>query len=184
MAIVLPTVFFLFSQLLRYVLKTKTKRIIGTDKVATPAGTISLGLLPRFLGEQSTREFRFEFFIDSTILSMANGLILAFELAKVEYGVIALILGVVLSVAGFVATETERNSSVSWLFFALCLFFISEAVYFTTFGTRTVEFGFTLLPWHMFLLPTFAFLSLVVFVMVIQTVRKLRHTSPRQNNIA
>jgi len=108
---------------------------------------------------------------------MANGLILAFELSRVEYGVIALMFGVVVSVAGFVATETDRNTAISWLFFILCLFFLSEASYFSTFGTGITVFGFSLLPRQVFVLPTAAFLLLIALVIIVQIVRSLRHRS-------
>jgi hypothetical protein len=174
LAIVLPTVFFLLSQLLRYALKASTKRIISQDRIQSIAGPISLGMIPRFLGERSTREFRFEFFIDSAILSIANGLILAFELERFEYGVVALIFGVVVSVAGFVGAETESKTAVSWLFFISSLFFISEVSYFLAYGMRFDIFDFTLFPRDIFFLPTEALLLFVALVVIVQAIRNSR----------
>jgi hypothetical protein len=145
--------------------------MITQNRIQSIAGPISLGMIPRLLGERSTREFRFEFFIDSTILSIANGLILAFELERFEYGVVLLIFGVVLSVAGFVGTETESKTAISWLFFVSSLFFISEVSYFLAFGTRVNILGLTLLPRDVFFLPTEAFLLFVALVVAVQAVR-------------
>lgn len=178
LAIVLPTLFFLLSQLLRSILKSKTKRMIGGDNIQSVAGPISFGSMSHFLGEQSTREFRFEFFIDSTILSIANGLILAFELSRVEYGVVMLIFGVTLSMAGFVAAETDSNGAISFLVFVSILFFVAELSYFSAFGTVTNVLGFTLLPWHLFILPPIV-ITLFVFIIAIATALKKPAVNPK-----
>jgi hypothetical protein len=170
----LPTAFFLFSQLLRYALKRKTREIadLGQGKIVGAGGPFSLGNLPRYFGEQSSREFRFEFFIDSNILSMANGLILVFELTRVEYGTMLLIFGVIMSMAGFVATETKSEAALSLIIFVLILFFVSELCYFSMFGNRIELFGFTILPWHAFFLPSVGFLLLVLLVSIYQRSKK------------
>lgn len=177
LVVVLPTVFFLFSQLLRYALKARTKEMVSQGKFVGVQGTFSLGILPRYLGELSTREFRFEFFIDSTILSIANGLILSFELARFEYGVVALILGVAISVAGFVATETNSKVALSWLAFLLILLFVSEVTYFSFFGVTLMAFGFELLPRHFFFIPSLVSLALILVLGVI--VPRIQKTTAR-----
>jgi len=168
LVIVLPTTFFLVSQILRYGLKIRSK------KEAMGRNILESRWIFSWVGEQSTREFRWEFFIDSAILSMANGLILIFELARVEYGVILLILGIIVSLAGLVATESNSNSAIGLLVFCLIVLFICEMSYFLVYGIGFRLFGFTLLPWHVFFLPSVVVLILVFLAGVASSRKKIQ----------
>jgi hypothetical protein len=113
-----------------------------------------------------TREFRLEFFIESALLSIANGAILAFSLARAEYGFILLVFGVILCFIGFVATEVESKSAsivVGTVISLLFLMFISELAYFFVFGYAVTLFGFTLLPRDIFFIPSIV-LVIVLFI--------------------
>jgi len=92
----------LFSQLLRYGLKTRARKELATHT----RGAESAWIFTR-VGEQSTREYRWEFFIDSAILAVVNGLIMIFELSRTEYGIVLWIVGVAIAFAGLVATEAS-----------------------------------------------------------------------------
>ncbi len=164
LVIALPTVFFIFSQILRVGLKTRTKKeLMGRPEL--------MGVFAS-LGERSTREFRWEFFIDSAILSMANGLILVFELGRIEFGVAILVAGVAFSLAGLVGTEAESSSSVGFLMLALGVIFVSELVYFVAFGSQINVLGINVLPRHIFLAPSLIILVLIVLAVVSQSKRK------------
>ncbi len=86
----------------------------------------------------------------------------------------ALIFGVVVSVAGFVGAETESKTAVSWLFFVSSLFFISEISYFLAYGMRFAIFGFTMFPRDIFFLPTEVLLLFVALIVIVQAVRSSR----------
>jgi hypothetical protein len=165
--ILVPTLFFLLSQVLRYGLKARTKK----ELIKSPE--LRLGFAS--LGEKATREFRWEFFLDSAVLSMVNGLILTFELTRAEYGVALLVAGVAISLAGLVATEAQSNSTVGFLISVLVVLFVSEFAYFTAFGSVIEVLGFSLLPREIFLLPALgAFLILAVLVLLAIAVAVLR----------
>lgn len=114
------------------------------------------------MADQSSREFRWEFFIDSVILSIANGLILVFELARIEYGVLLLVVGVVAALGGLVATEAGPSSAVGFLIVIMILLFLGEMAYFAFFGMSFYLLGFTVRPWQMFFLPSVIFWLVVV----------------------
>jgi len=105
---------------------------------------------------------------------MVNGLILIFELTRIEYGVILLILGIVLSLAGFVAIESNSNSGVGVLTFLLYLLFFSEMLYFSVFGISLNLFGFTLLPRYISLLPSIAVVTVVIIAMAVSLRKRIR----------
>ena len=168
LAIVLPTVFFSISQILKYSLKSRSRKELIGRSVTEYRWIFS------WVGERSDREFRWEFFIDSAILSMVNGLILIFELTRIEYGVILLILGIVLSLAGFVAIESNSNSGVGVLTFLLYFLFFSEMLYFSVFGISLNLFGFTLLPRYISLLPSIAFVTVVIIAMAVSLRKRIR----------
>jgi hypothetical protein len=156
LVIVLPTFLFIVSQILRYGLKARTKKELSDQRGQQPGWIFS-----RLVDLQSSREFKWEFFIDAVILSLVNGLILIFELSRIEYGVILLLVGVILGLAGLV--ETEANSGAVGLLAALVvLLFLSELIYFASFGTSLIVMGFTVEPRHLFFAPWIAFLILMV----------------------
>jgi len=176
LVIVLPTVFFLFSQILKYSLKIRSKKELVGRAIT------EFKLIFSWLGERSDREFRWEFFIDSAILSMANGLILIFELNRIEYGVVLLILGIVISLAGFVAIESNSNSGVAILMFSLYVLFLSETFYFFVFGVSFSLLGFDLLPRHIFLLPSLIFLVIIVLAAAFSSMKKTQGAERRHKN--
>lgn len=72
-----------------------------------------------------------------------------------------LLVGVILGLAGLVATEA--NSGVVGLLAALVvLIFLSELSYFASFGTSLTVMGFTVTPRHLFFVPWIAFLIIMV----------------------
>jgi ABC-type uncharacterized transport system permease subunit len=116
------------------------------------------------VSEQSTREYRWEFFIDSAILAVVNGLIMIFELSRTEYGIVLLIVGVTIAFAGLVATEAKSTSTVMMLILLLAALFLGQLGYFWVSGTRYEIMGFNLLPKHVFFLPLVALLTLIILV--------------------
>jgi hypothetical protein len=163
---VLPTVFFLVSQILKYALKTQSRK-----EVATSAANVASPIFS-WMGQRADRQFRWEFSIDSAILSMANGLILVFELQRVTYGIALLILGVILSLAGFVAIESKSEPGWTIVSLMLYLLFFSEMFYFAVFGFSFSLLGITVLPWEVFLVPSLACLAIIIIALV--TARKSR----------
>jgi len=161
--IIMPSIFFVFSQLLRYGLKTRARKELATQT----RGAESAWIFTR-MGEQSTREYRWEFFIDSGILALVNGLIMVFELSRTEYGIVLLILGVAIAFAGLVATEANSASTVGMLISLLAVLFLGQLGYFWVFGTRYEIMGFSLLPRHVFFLPSVALLTLIVLVSLLR----------------
>jgi len=165
--IIFPTLFFIFSQILRLVLKSTTKKELTDIGVSLRSET-----LLKSVGRQFTTELRWEFFIDSIILSMVNGLILMFELNRFESGTILLVGGIIISVSGFVVTHAKMDSAVGFLMFLLFLLFVSEAFYFAAFGTTFSLLGFIILPWHIFLFPSLVFIVVIALGAAVYSKRK------------
>jgi len=69
-------------------------------------------------------------------------------------------------VAGFVATEAGSGSAVAFLSLLVILLFVSERSYFAVFGTRIDLFGLTLLPFHIFFVPSVVLIVLVALAVV------------------
>jgi len=113
------------------------------------------------LADLSSREFTSEFFVDSVALSIANGLILVFELDRIEYGMVLLVAGGVVAVGGLVATQVG-SSSAEFLSAIMILFFFSELTYFVFFGMSFYLLGFSVQPRQIFFLPSIIFELLVV----------------------
>ena len=157
MVIILPTLLFIVSQILRYGLKARTKKELIGQQAPESAWIFTK------IGHQSSREFKWEFFIDAVILSMVNGLILIFELARIEYGVILLLVGVILALAGLVAIEADSNA-VGLLILAIILLLLSEMSYFAFFGLSYSVLGLSMLPRHVFFLPSLVLLILLAIV--------------------
>lgn len=157
LVLVLPTIFFLISQVLKYRLKTKSEKETNPQMPIAPTSILS------WMGQRANVAFRWEFFIDSTILSMANGLILVFELSRTEYGIVLLISGIFISLAGLVETYCNSDEGVTIVSLLLYTLFLSEMFYFSAFGISYVLFGLTVLPKSIFLVP---WLALVIFVVL------------------
>jgi len=156
LVIILPTLLFLVSQILRYGLKIRAKKELMTQEAQ------QFRSLFMRVANQSSRDFRWEFFIDSVVLSIANGLILVFELARIEYGVSLLVAGVIATLAGLVATEADSTPAVGLLIVIMVLLFLGEMTYFAFFGMSFDLLGLTVRPWQMFFLPSVAFIVIVV----------------------
>lgn len=160
LVIVLPTVFFLISQILKYTLKTRSKKEVGDRNLPSSNPVFS------WIGHRTDRQFRWEFSIDSAILSMANGLILVFELGRTEYGIVLLIFGVIISLAGFVAIESDSDSGSTFVSLLLYVLFLSEMLYFASFGASYNLLGFVVLPWHIFLVPSIATITIIIVALL------------------
>ena len=143
---ILPTLLFLVFQLLHHGLRVRLKKELIVQEV------------PRFksvfvrMADLSSREFRSEFFVDSVALCIANGLILVFELDRIEYGMVLLVAGVVVAVGDLVATQVS-SSSAKFLSAIMILFFISELTNFVFFGMSFCPLGFSVQPRQIFFLP-------------------------------
>jgi hypothetical protein len=131
--------------------------------VSTAASLGTTSILPR-IGQPASVQFRWEFFIDSAILSMANGLILVFELGRTEYGIILLVLGVVGSLSGLVETYCKSDDGVTVFSLMLYTLFLSEMVYFITFGISYILLGFSFVPRYFFAL---VWLAMFIFVALV-----------------
>ena len=165
LVIVLPTVFFLVSQILKYTLKTQSKKVEVTAHTALASMT---NPFLSWIGQRADRQFQWEFYIDSAILSMANGLILVFELQRTEYGIMLLILGVICSLAGLVAIESNSAPGLTFISTMLYLLFFSEMFYFASFGIRFNLMGFTILPWEVFLSPLVVLFAIIIIALLAQ----------------
>jgi hypothetical protein len=169
LVIALPTFFFMFSQAVRVGLRLRAKKELMNRR--------ELSAFFSIFADAATRESRWEFFIDATILAIINGLILAFELSRLEFGVILVVIGIILSLAGLVATEANSGT---WVFFTMFLFitvFISELCYFAVFGLSLEIWGITLMPRHVFFAP-YVIVLIVVFFAILKS--RSKKTSRKQ----
>lgn len=170
LVVILPTLLFLVFQLLHYALRTRLKKELTLQEV------------PQFksvfvrLADLSSREFRSEFFVDSVALSIANGLILVFELVRIEYGMVLLVTRVVVAVAGLVAAQVG-SSSTEFLSAIMILFPISELTYFVFFGMSFYLLGFSVQPRQVLFLPSIIF-GLLVVVFSLRIRRRRLSRSP------
>ena len=77
--------------------------------------------------------FLFSFFIDSFMLSIANGVIIMFQSLDIFYGFILLFVGIIMSVFGFALIFTSRLSWATFLLFMIILvLFIPEMLFLIT----------------------------------------------------
>jgi len=136
LVIIMPSIFFVFSQLLGYGLKTRARK-----ELTTLARSAESAWIFTRVSEQSTGEYRWEFFIDSAILAVINGLIMIFELSRTEYGIVLLIVGVTIAFAGLVATEAKSTSTVMMLILLLAPLFLGQLGYFWVSGNRYENHG-------------------------------------------
>lgn len=149
--------------LVRYGLKTRARKELTTGTRSAESAWIFT-----HMSEQSTREYRWEFFIDSVILAVVNSLIMIFELSRTEYGIVLLIAELIIAFAGLVATEAKSVSTVSMLIFLLAVLLLGQLGSSWTFGTRYEIMGFDLLPKHVFFLPLVALLTLIILVTLLR----------------
>lgn len=171
LVIILPTLLFLASQILRYGLKIRARKELMTQQAEQFRSVFMR------VADQSSREFRWEFFIDSVILSIANGLIFIFQLGRIEYGVVLLVAGVIAALGGLVATEANSGAAVGFLIVIMILLFLGEMTYFAFFGMSFDLLGFTVRPWQMFFLPSVLF-CLVVAIFGLRVRRAKRRGRP------
>lgn len=90
----------------------------------------------------SLRDFFFILAIDSTFLFIANGLILIFELERVVFGIMTMIIGVILSM--FLLTGLHSRSNIGLVGnFGIFMLLTGEFAYFCFYGSplENVLFG-------------------------------------------
>ncbi len=73
------------------------------------------------------RSFKENFALTSVMLSIANGLLIIFELGYSEFGAVVLIIGVLLGIALYLAFETPFLTTGLRLFCSTFVLFSSEA---------------------------------------------------------
>lgn len=154
LAITLPTILSLISFVLRYLLAKPWQMPEG------PMETTGLTRVPAQMTKGLGRSFYWDFFVDSIILAMANGLILMFELQRVEWGVVLLFSGIVVVLFGFVCLEIHLQNGVVLSIFLLIMLFIYELSYFAVFGIALNFFGFVLIPRYIATFP-------IIFVFIL-----------------
>lgn len=154
--------------------KVDTKKIISNyvkNKKTEGSGKEASDLEEK---EWNNSHFLFSFFIDSFMLSIANGVIIMFQSLDIFYGFILLFVGIIMSVFGFALIFTSRLSWATFLLFmTILVLFIPEMLFLIT----SSFYWFYLIT-----IVTAVGLTLIIIIAIVTEEIKKRRTPKNPDN--